>query len=140
VVLTSEKEVTVRFSEVDSLAIVWHGHYVQYFEEGREDFGLKYDLDYLKIYAEGFLVPIVGLKIDYKRPLVYGDTMIIETIFRDTPAAKIIFDFNIYKKGEQRELIATGQSVQVFLDEQRTLQLYNPAFYEAWKQKMNLGS
>lgn len=139
-VLTSEKEVTVRFSEVDSLAIVWHGHYVQYFEEGREDFGLKYDLDYLKIYAEGFLVPIVGLKIDYKRPLVYGDTMIIETIFRDTPAAKIIFDFNIYKKGEQRELIATGQSVQVFLDEQRTLQLYNPAFYEAWKQKMNLGS
>lgn len=138
--LTSEKEVTVRFSEVDSLAIVWHGHYVQYLEEGREDFGLKYDLDYLKIYAAGFLVPIVGLKIDYKRSLVYGDTMIIETIFRDTPAAKIIFDFNIYKKGEQRELIATGQTVQVFLDEQRTLQLYNPAFYEAWKQKMKLGS
>ncbi len=139
-VLSSEKEVTVRFSEVDSLAIVWHGHYVKYFEDGREDFGLKYGLDYLKIYAEGFLVPIVGLKIDYKRPLAYGDTMIIESIYRETPAAKIIFDFNIYKKGEFRELVATGQTVQVFLDKQHTLQLYNPPFYAAWKAKMNLGS
>lgn len=138
--LVSEKEVTVRFSEVDSLAIVWHGHYVKYFEDGREDFGLKYGLDYLKIYAEGFLVPIVGLKVDYKRSLVYGDTMIIETIFHETPAAKIIFDFNIYKKGDTKELVATGQSIQVFLDKKNTLQLYNPPFYAAWKEKMHLGS
>lgn len=138
--LVSEKEVTVRFSEVDSLAIVWHGHYVKYFEDGREDFGLKYGLDYLKIYEEGFLVPIVGLKVDYKRSLVYGDTMIIETTFQDTPAAKIIFNFNIYKKGATKELIATGQSIQVFLDKQSTLQLYNPPFYAAWKEKVLLGS
>ena len=79
--------------------------------------------------------------MDYKRPLVYGDTMIIETIFHDTPAAKIIFDFTIYKKGgDKKEVIATGQSIQVFLDKKNTLQLYNPPFYAAWKEKMHLGS
>jgi acyl-CoA thioester hydrolase len=133
----SEKEVVVRFNEVDSLAIVWHGHYVAYFEDGREDFGLKYGLDYLKIYAEGFLVPIVSLHCDYKRPLAYGDTMIIETIFVPTPAAKIVFEFNIYKKGEKRELVASGKTIQAFLDaETRTLQLYNPPFFEIWKNNL----
>ena len=35
--LTSVVEFPVRFSEVDSMQIVWHGHYVKYMEEGRED-------------------------------------------------------------------------------------------------------
>jgi acyl-CoA thioester hydrolase len=140
-VLKSEKEVAVRFNEVDSLAIVWHGHYVTYFEDGREDFGLKHGLDYLKIYAAGYLVPIVSVKIDYKKVLAYGDTMIIETIYKETLAAKIIFQFNIYKKLEEgRELVATGETIQVFLDKQFTLQLYCPEFYEAWKKTKGIGN
>ena len=29
-------EHAIKFSEVDSLRVVWHGHYVRYFEDGRE--------------------------------------------------------------------------------------------------------
>ena len=32
-------EVRVRFTETDPLGIVWHGNYIQYFEDGREAFG-----------------------------------------------------------------------------------------------------
>ena len=31
--------VQVRFSEVDALRKVWHGHYLQYMEDAREAFG-----------------------------------------------------------------------------------------------------
>ena len=40
-------EMAVRFNEADPLGIVWHGHYIRYFEDGREDFGKKYGLAYL---------------------------------------------------------------------------------------------
>ena len=38
-VLKASKEFDVRFSEVDSMNIVWHGSYALYFENAREEFG-----------------------------------------------------------------------------------------------------
>ena len=38
-VLTDRKTITVRFSEVDAMQVVWHGEYIRYFEDGRESFG-----------------------------------------------------------------------------------------------------
>ena len=42
--LKTSKEFEIRFSEVDSMNIVWHGAYPLYFEDAREAFGKKYDL------------------------------------------------------------------------------------------------
>ena len=56
--------VKVRFSEVDSMHIVWHGRYVSYFEDGRESFGLEFPgLGYMDIYENGFTAPIVELTL-----------------------------------------------------------------------------
>ncbi|HET6225857.1 MAG TPA: acyl-CoA thioesterase, partial [Bacteroidia bacterium] len=55
--LTNRTEVPVRFSEVDALGIVWHGHYLKFFEDGREAFGRQYGLGYLDIHKEEFVVP-----------------------------------------------------------------------------------
>ncbi len=35
-------QVRVRFQEVDSLRVVWHGHYLSYCEEGRTAFGREF--------------------------------------------------------------------------------------------------
>ena len=50
--LTNRTTFRVRFSEIDSMQIVWHGEYVRYFEDGREAFGKQYGLDYMSIYRE----------------------------------------------------------------------------------------
>lgn len=34
--LTNRTTFKVRFSEIDSMQIVWHGEYVRYFEDGRK--------------------------------------------------------------------------------------------------------
>ena len=59
--LINKKEVIVRFSEVDSLHIVWHGHYLKYFEDGREAFGNEFGLGYLDLYSNGLLIPVVRI-------------------------------------------------------------------------------
>ncbi len=65
--LTDRTEVKVRFGEVDSMGIVWHGNYVKYIEEGRESFGKKYGISYLDIYANDVMAPVVNMNIDFKK-------------------------------------------------------------------------
>ena len=136
-ILTASKEVEIRFSEVDSMNIVWHGSYALYFEEAREAFGKKYNLGYLEIFGNGYYAPLVDLRFSYKKPLVYGRTARVEIEFKNSEAAKIIFDYKIFDTFDN-SLVATGQSIQVFLDKQYQLLWTNPPFYEEWKRKQGL--
>ncbi len=90
--------VRVRFSDVDSMGVVWHGQYIRYFEDGREDFGNKHNINYLDFHSRGYLIPIVKVDCDYKKPLKYGDTAVVETRFVDTEAAKIRYAYIIYNE------------------------------------------
>ena len=136
--LVCKTEVLVRFNEADPLGIVWHGHYIRYFEDGREDFGKQFGIGYLDFYKNGLVIPVVNVDCSFKKSLRYGDTVVVETSFIPCEAAKIQFNYRLYNK-ETKELVATGHSIQVFLEkENSTLQLLNPPFFEAWKRKNNL--
>ena len=79
--LTDQTEVYVRFNEADPLGIVWHGHYLRYFEDGREAFGKRYGISYLDFYNKGIAVPVVSVQCDFKKALRYGDSVIVETTY-----------------------------------------------------------
>ncbi len=136
--LVEGTEIAVRFNEADPLGIVWHGHYIRYFEDGREAFGNSHGLSYLDFYRQGFIVPVVKVDCDYKRSLRYGDRVLIESRFIPCDAAKIIFNYSLFN-AETGELVAKGSSLQVFLDKvTSTLQLTNPPFFDEWKRKQGL--
>lgn len=128
------KDIEVRFSEVDSMNIVWHGSYMLYFEDAREAFGRKYGIDYLTIFGNGYYAPLVDIRFSYKHPIVYGMKPQIKIIYRPTDAAKILFDYEIFDTADGT-LLATGSSVQVFMDKDYQLVWTNPDFYEEWKKK-----
>jgi acyl-CoA thioester hydrolase len=130
-------EVTVRFSEADSLGIVWHGHYLRYFEDGREAFGGEHGLGYLEVYKQGYTIPVVKVDCDYKRPLKYGDKVLIETTYWNTDAAKLIFTYTL-RNSENRSIVAIGKSIQVFVNTKGDLNLNVPDFFNDWKKKMGL--
>lgn len=137
--LKDQTEVIVRFNEADPLGIVWHGHYVRYFEDGREAFGKRFGISYLDFYHQGLAVPVVSVQCDFKKPLRYGDSVIVESTFINSAAAKMKFEYKIFES-RSNALVATGSSLQVFVDVKTfALQLTIPAFFEAWKKKWNLG-
>src|SRR6185312_1833338 len=113
--LSLRTEILVRFNEADPLGIVWHGHYVRYFEDGREAFGEKYGLRYLDIYEFGYTVPVVKIDCNYRRSLRYGDRVIVETTLINTAAAKLKFEYKLFNAATG-ELVADGTTLQVFLD------------------------
>ena len=137
--LQVEKIVDVRFSEVDSMGIVWHGNYALYFEDARELFGQTYHLEYLHMYEMGFYAPLVELKFNYKKVVRYQDRIKVRCTFRNTDAAKIIFDYEI-RNAETDEVMVTGHTVQVFLDHEYNLTWQVPDFFKKWKEMNGIRS
>ncbi len=135
--LVNETKVKVRFSEVDSMQIVWHGNYVKFMEDGREAFGVEYNLGYYDVYNNGYLVPIVNVNLDYKHQVKYGDELLVQTIYKNVEAAKICFDY-IIRRVSDNVIVAKASSVQVFIDKEGELQITNPQFYLDWKHSNGL--
>ncbi len=123
-------------AECDSLGIVWHGHYIQFFEDGREAFGRHHGISYLDQKANHFSTPIVSSKCEHKLPLRYGDVAIIKTTYVDSAAAKMIFKYEI--KNPDQQVVCIGETVQVFVELGGELSLVLPDFFRQWKAKMGL--
>ena len=90
--LVASKRFEVRFSEVDSMNIVWHGSYPLYFEDAREAFGAKYGLGYMDIFGQGYYAPLVEVSFKYKSPITYGVPCRFDIHYRPTEAARLVFD------------------------------------------------
>ena len=132
--LCAEKQIEIRFSEVDIMNVVWHGSYPLYFEDAREAFGKKYDLAYQRYIDEKVFAPIVELNIKYRRPLTYGMKPIVRITYVPTEAAKVIFDYEIVDP-DDGTVFVTARSIQVFMDQQYQLLWDNPEFYRLWKER-----
>lgn len=135
--LSHRTEIQVKFSEVDSMKVVWHGHYIRYMEDAREAFGLKYGFHYLDAYKNNYYLPIVKSSVDYKQSITYGDTLIVEATFINHAASKIHFKYKMYSK-EKDILIAEGETIQVFTSMEGELQLTNPPYFDTWKKSHDL--
>ncbi len=134
--IKSTHDVRVRFNDCDPLNIVWHGIYITYFEEGREAFGRHHGISYLDVKKNGYVTPIVKSSCEHKKPLSYGDIATVETIYVDTLAAKMIFKYQVYN--QHKELVCTGETTQVFVDDQGEMALQIPDFFKHWKQTVGL--
>lgn len=76
--LSESVKIRVRFSEVDSIKMVWHGSYVAYLEDAREAFGRKYGLEYKTILKNMSYAPIVDLNLQYKQMVSVDDELIVK--------------------------------------------------------------
>ncbi len=133
--LSIETEINIRFSDTDAMGVVWHGNYLRFFEDGRENFGKEFGLEYLDMYKSGFFTPIVKSEISHKAPIFYGDKVKIITKFIPQRAAKLVFEYEIVNI-DSGAICAIGKSIQVFLGvEDRQLELSAPQFFIDWKNK-----
>ncbi len=137
--LEHQVPVQVRFSEVDSLCIVWHGHFLKYFEDGRWAFGQRFGIGYLDLLSAGLLVPVVHASCDHFEPARFGDELIVTTRLCEQESAKIFFHYEV-NRASDGSLLATGKTIQAFLDQELNLIITLPefmrSFYERWRDYM----
>jgi acyl-CoA thioester hydrolase len=123
--VTTQRE--VRFEEVDVMRIVWHGRYPSYFEDGRVALGNRYGIGYADFIREQVPVPIRQMSIDYIRPLQFGERFDIETALHWSDAARINFAYEL--RNSRGDLVCTGCTVQMMLNNQLEVLLTPPAFF-----------
>ena len=72
-----EIEVVPPFFDVDSMDIVWHGHYVKYLELARCALLEKFDYGYAQMRASGYGWPVVDLRLKYVRPAAFNQPLLV---------------------------------------------------------------
>ena len=75
--LSVDTAITVPFFDVDSMNIVWHGHYCKYLEVARCNLLDKLGYNYTDMKQSGFMFPIVDMQIKYIQPLVFEQQVIV---------------------------------------------------------------
>ena len=131
-VLRTTVDVRVRFSEVDSIRMVWHGSYVKYLEDAREEFGRRFGLAYTTYLREGLLAPVVDMHISYKGMATIDDMLRVEIMYHRCRGSKLMFDYTITRPADGT-LIATAETTQLFTDLNGTLIASTPDFIEQWR-------
>lgn len=120
----------VQFFDVDSMNIMWHGHYVKYLEMARcaflESIGYHYDV----MKETGFGYPIVQLELKYVKPALFRQKIRIYLSLVEYETC-IRFDYRIVDL-ETGERLTQGSTTQVAVDmRKREMQLQTP---DSWQQ------
>ena len=63
----------------DHAKVMWHGAYVAWLEEARVEALAGSGLDYAAMTEFGVEMPVVSLRIDYRRALMHGDFVTLES-------------------------------------------------------------
>ena len=76
-VLHKDVDILVPFYDVDSMDVVWHGHYVKYLEVARcallDDIGHNY----VQMKASGYAWPVIDLQLRYVQAARFGQHLIV---------------------------------------------------------------
>ncbi|MCM8533085.1 MAG: acyl-CoA thioesterase [Lentisphaeraceae bacterium] len=108
--IQTETEVEVQFHDVDSMNVVWHGHYVKYFEMGRNTLLRKLGYDYPQMAEHGYAWPVVDCKARYVSPALYGMVLTVTSTMKEYEN-RLVIDYMI-RDGRGKK-ICKGSTTQV---------------------------
>ncbi|MCM2973053.1 acyl-CoA thioesterase [Larsenimonas suaedae] len=112
--LSATLDVDVPFFDVDAMDIVWHGHYVKYFELARCALLERIDYNYPQMKASGIEWPVVDLRIRYPRPARFNQRLQVRATLTDWESRlRIAYEVVDAESGAR---LTRGHTVQVPVD------------------------
>ncbi|MFH2005821.1 MAG: thioesterase family protein [bacterium] len=107
-------ELTVPFHDVDAMRIVWHGHYLKYFESARDRLFAEHNVDMYGYGEESRIVyPVIRTSTRHSHPLRYGDAFLCTARLVEA-RTKLIIEYEITLK-ESGQVCTRGHTEQVAL-------------------------
>lgn len=110
----SELRLQPRYSETDAMGIVYYANYLIYFEVARTTALADLGHPYWEMEKKGWLIPVLRAHCEYHRPARYGDDLRVLTRRHRLGRARIRFDYEILRAGEENPLI-TGYTEHAFM-------------------------
>jgi acyl-CoA thioester hydrolase len=111
---TVETPLRVRYSETDKMGVVYHAHYVVWFEVARTEYCRAAGLPYRAMEDAGLLILVTGVECRYRRPARYDDALVVRARMTELGSRGCSFDYEILR-GED-EVLCDGSTRHVFAD------------------------
>jgi acyl-CoA thioester hydrolase len=127
-VLHVDTEVLVPFFDVDSMNIVWHGHYIKYLEVARCALLDHIGHNYTHMLESGYGWPVIDIQLRYVRGAVFGQRLIVRaSLVEWENRLKINY---LISDAETGERMTRASSIQVAVAiESREMQLASPKVF-----------
>ncbi|MBV7495730.1 acyl-CoA thioesterase [Pseudomonas sp. NPDC086112] len=134
-VLHTDTEILVPFFDVDTMNVVWHGHYVKYLEVARCALLDKIGHNYDAMVASGYAWPVIDLQLRYVRGAVFGQKLNVRaSLVEWENRLKINYLISDLATGER---LTRACSVQVAVDmSSREMQLASPKVFTDAVERM----
>jgi acyl-CoA thioester hydrolase len=134
-VLHADTEILVPFFDVDTMNVVWHGHYVKYLEVARCALLDKIGHNYDAMVASGYAWPVIDLQLRYVRGAVFGQKLNVRAnLVEWENRLKINYLISDLQTGER---LTRASSVQVAVDmSSREMQLASPKVFTDAVERM----
>jgi acyl-CoA thioester hydrolase len=106
----------VRYAETDQMGIVYHAHFLVWFEIGRTDFCRQHGFAYRDMERDdGLYIMVAEARCRYKAPAHYDEELLVRTCLRACRKRVLVFGYEVYRQTND-ELLAEGETVHVVTD------------------------
>ncbi|MEP6993609.1 MAG: thioesterase family protein [Acidobacteriota bacterium] len=113
---TVRTDLRVRYSETDQMGIVYHAHYLVWFEIGRTEWCRAAGLPYAGMEKSGLFIPVTRVDCAFRRRSSYDDPIQVFTRMAELASRGCTFAYEI--RNPEGELLADGATRHVFTDSQ----------------------
>ncbi|MFO8098168.1 MAG: thioesterase family protein [Salinibacter sp.] len=108
----------VRYRECDPMGVVYHTHYLDYFEAGRTEALRNLGVSYRSLEDRGIIMPVTDVSVKYRRPAHYDDELLVTVRFDEMPSVRVPINYTVRRKDED-PVLATGHTTLCFMDADR---------------------
>ena len=120
----------VRYRECDPMGVVYHTHYLDWFEAARTEALRARGLAYRALEEAGVMMPVVEAHVRYHGAARYDDAVEVEVTIPAPAGARVVTEYAVRVAGQARPVV-TGRVVLAFVDAARRRPIAAPAHVRA---------
>ena len=113
------------YRECDPMGVVYHTHYLDYFEASRTEALRELGVVYKSLEDQGVRMPVIEASIRYKQPAFYDDLLEITSEIVEPPRTRIQILNQVRRAGED-DVLVSGKVTLCFIDEARNRPIVAP--------------
>jgi acyl-CoA thioester hydrolase len=108
------------------MGVVYHTHYLDYFEAGRTEALRNLGVRYRDLEDSGIIMPVVEANVRYRGPARYDDVIVVEVAFEEPPSVRVPIEYTVHREDED-DTLAEGHTTLCFMDAERRRPVRAPA-------------
>ncbi len=122
-----EFKIRVRYKDTDAMGVVHHSNYVNFYESARTELLREFGTTYKILEESGVMLPVKTVSMEFFTPGRYDDLLTVRIILREAPAAKMVFDHEIYN--EAGDLVNKGTVVLAYMNAETRRAIRAPKWF-----------